>query len=189
MRLCSETPPTRFDAFTRFINGPQLVAVIFEIVRPPPETGRNFQNRADRQKLANTRENCSVPLRSGTAPRRRPFLARLFPIVFHSLEPIRNSRSLRGECSNALSTHLARWSLTGYANWLWRVQQIARSKPAHLNDAGGPCQPLQRSEERGSWIQRLPCRQLYVRAALSAASTASHKLPRLLSGAVDEGIP
>jgi hypothetical protein len=58
-------------------------------------------------------------LRARATPRLRPFLARFSPIVFHSLEPVSNSRSLRGECSNALSTHLARWSLTGYVNWLW----------------------------------------------------------------------
>ena len=68
MRLSRETLTARFDAFTRFINGPQLVAVILQIMRPPPEAGRNFQNRAGWQKLANARENCAVPIAQRNCP-------------------------------------------------------------------------------------------------------------------------
>src|SRR5439155_24968731 len=52
-------------------------------MRPPPEPGRDFQNRTRRQTLANPRKNCAGPLRGRAAPRLRPFLARLFPIVLH----------------------------------------------------------------------------------------------------------
>ena len=76
---------TGLDTFTRAINNPQVFAVIFQIVRPPPETGRDFQNCAGWQEIANPRRNCAGPLRSGTAPRFRPFLARLSPIVFHGV--------------------------------------------------------------------------------------------------------
>lgn len=68
MRINRESVAARFNAFTRFINSPQLLAIIFQIMRPPPETGRNFQNRARWQKLANSRKNCALPLCSGTAP-------------------------------------------------------------------------------------------------------------------------
>src|SRR4029077_4973521 len=52
-------------------------------MRPPPEPGRDFQNRARGQTLANSRKNCAGPLRGRAAPRLRPFLARLFPIILH----------------------------------------------------------------------------------------------------------
>src|SRR6266536_2975860 len=61
-------------------------------MRPPPEPGRDFQNRTRRQTLANPRKNCAGPLCSGTAPRLRPFLARLLPIVFHLLGMVRTIR-------------------------------------------------------------------------------------------------
>ena len=80
MRITREPLPTCFDAVARFIYGPQLVAVILQIIRPPPEPRRDFQNRTRRQTLANPRKNCAGPLRSRAAPRLRPFLARLFPI-------------------------------------------------------------------------------------------------------------
>ncbi len=83
MRMTRKTLPARFETLVRFINGPQLAAVILQIMRPPPEPGRDFQNRVCRQTLANPRKNCSGPLCSGTSPRLRPFLARLFPIVLH----------------------------------------------------------------------------------------------------------
>src|SRR5207244_7316609 len=79
------TPATGLDTFTRAIDNLQVLAVIFEIMRPSPESGRNFQNRAGWQEIANAGKNCAGPLRSGAAPRRGPFLARLFPIVFHLL--------------------------------------------------------------------------------------------------------
>src|SRR5215472_10614830 len=85
VRVSRETLATRFDAFARAINNPQFPAVLFQIMCPSPETGPNFQNRARRQTIANPRKNCAVPLRSGTAPRHRPFLACLFPIVFHGM--------------------------------------------------------------------------------------------------------
>ena len=85
MRIRRETLATCLDAFTRFINGPQLLAVILQIMRPPSEAWRNFQNRASRQTIANTRKNCAVSLRMRGAPWVRPFLARLVPIVFHLL--------------------------------------------------------------------------------------------------------
>jgi len=83
VRISRETLATGFDTFTRAIDNPQVLAVIFEIMRPSPESGRNFQNRAGWQEIANARKDCAGPLCSGTAPRRGSFLARLFPIVFH----------------------------------------------------------------------------------------------------------
>ena len=80
MRSTGKTLLARFDTIVRFINGPQLVAVILQIMRPPPEPWRDFQNRFRRQTLANPRKNCAGPLRGRAAPRLRPFLARLFPI-------------------------------------------------------------------------------------------------------------
>lgn len=74
---------TCLDAFTRFINGPQLVAKVLQKMRPPSKPGRDFQNRPCWQTIANTWKNCAVPLRLGRAPRFRPFFACLFPIVFH----------------------------------------------------------------------------------------------------------
>src|SRR6266478_6102470 len=85
VRVSRETPPTRFDAFARFINGPQLVAVILQKMRPSSKAGRNFQDRPSRQTIANARKNCAGPLGGGTAPRGRPFLARLSPIVLHGM--------------------------------------------------------------------------------------------------------
>lgn len=76
----------RFDTLGRLINGPQLIAVILQIMRPPPEPGGDFQNRARRQTLANPRKNCAGPLRGRTAPRFRPFLPGLFPVVLHRME-------------------------------------------------------------------------------------------------------
>src|SRR6476659_5326212 len=55
-------------------------------MRPSSEPGRDFQNRARRQTLANPRKNCADPLRGRTAPRFRPFLARLFPVVLHRIK-------------------------------------------------------------------------------------------------------
>ena len=54
-------------------------------MRPPTEPGRDFQNRACRQTLPNSRKNCAGPLRGRATPRFRPFLARLFPIVLHRM--------------------------------------------------------------------------------------------------------
>src|SRR6266404_7776653 len=85
VRVTRETPPTRFDAFARFINGPQLVAVILQKMRPSSKAGRNFQDRPGRQTIANPWKDRAGPLRGGSAPRLRPFLARLFPIVFHGV--------------------------------------------------------------------------------------------------------
>lgn len=83
MRMTRETLLTGFDTIARLINGPQLLAVILQIMRPPPKPGSDFQNRARRQTLANPGKNCAGPLRGRAAPRLRPFLARLFPIVLH----------------------------------------------------------------------------------------------------------
>src|SRR5262245_20705176 len=85
MRMTGETLLTRFDTVVRFINGPQLIAVILQIMRPSSEPGRDFQNRVRRQTLANPRKNCAGPLGSRAAPRFRPFLAGLFPVIFHLL--------------------------------------------------------------------------------------------------------
>ena len=79
MGMTGKTLLTRFHTFVRFINGPQLVAVILQIMRPPPEPGRDFQNRVRGQTLANPRKNCAGPLRGRATPGLRPFLARLFP--------------------------------------------------------------------------------------------------------------
>src|SRR5438876_419695 len=84
--MTRKTLPARFDTIARLINGPQFVAVILQIMRPPPEPGCDFQNRARRQTLANPRKNCAGPLRGRAAPRLRPFLARLCPIVLHAVE-------------------------------------------------------------------------------------------------------
>src|SRR5258707_3928632 len=54
-------------------------------MRPPPEAGRDFQNRTRWQTLADPRKNCVGPLRGRAAPRLRPFLARFFPIVLHRM--------------------------------------------------------------------------------------------------------
>src|SRR4029078_12902717 len=79
MRNTRETLPTCFDTIARLINGPQFVAVILQVMRPPPEPRRDFQNRFCGQTFANPRKNCASPLRSRTAPWLRPFLARLLP--------------------------------------------------------------------------------------------------------------
>src|SRR5262245_26720724 len=86
MRLTRKTLLACFDTRARLINGPQLVAVILQIMRPPPEAGGDFQNRARWQTLANPRKNCAGPLRSRAAPRFRPFLARLSPVVCHGFK-------------------------------------------------------------------------------------------------------
>ena len=86
MRLTRKTLLARFDTVARLINSPQFIAVILQIMRPPPEPGSDFQNGASRQTLANPWKNCSGPLRGRAAPRFRPFLARLSPIVFHRME-------------------------------------------------------------------------------------------------------
>ena len=85
MRNTRKTLLTCFDTLVRFINRPQFVAVILQIMRPPSEPGRDFQNRIRRQALANAWKNCADPLRGRTAPRSRPFLARLFPVVLHRI--------------------------------------------------------------------------------------------------------
>jgi hypothetical protein len=52
-------------------------------MRPSSKAWPNFQNRAGGQAIADARENRAGPLRGRAAPRLRPFLARLFPVVFH----------------------------------------------------------------------------------------------------------
>src|SRR5437016_14376651 len=91
-----KTPATRLDAFTRFINGPQVVTIILQKMRPPSKSGGDFQNRACWQTITNAWKNCAVPLRFGRAPRFRPFLACLFPIVFHL--PRSEERRVGKEC-------------------------------------------------------------------------------------------
>src|ERR1700756_5313362 len=86
MRNTRKTLPTRIDTVARLINSPQLVAVILQIMRPSSEPRRDFQNRVRWQTLANPRKNCAVPLRRRPAPRLRPSLARLSPIVLHLIE-------------------------------------------------------------------------------------------------------
>src|SRR6266446_5394786 len=85
MRINSETPTARFDTFLGAINNPQLLAIIFEVVRPPPKTRRNFQDRLRRQESTNAWKNGTEPLRRRRSPRRGPFLPCIFPIVFHSM--------------------------------------------------------------------------------------------------------
>src|SRR5213080_3361191 len=85
VRISRETLATGFNTFTRAIDNPQVLTVIFEIMRPSPESGRDFQNRAGWQEIANARKDCAGPLCSGTAPGRRPFFARLSPIVLHAM--------------------------------------------------------------------------------------------------------
>ena len=84
--MARKTLTARFDTVTRLINRPQPVAVVLQIMRPPPEPGGNFQNRIRRQTLANARKNRAGPLRARAAPRFRPFLARLFPVVLHRIK-------------------------------------------------------------------------------------------------------
>ena len=86
MRNTRKALLTRFDTIVRLINGPQLVAVVLQIMRPSPEPRRDFQNRARRETLANPRKNCAGPLRGRTSPRFRPFLACLFPVVLHRIK-------------------------------------------------------------------------------------------------------
>src|SRR5579884_1350439 len=83
--LGGETPATRFNALAGAVNGPELFAVILEIVRPAPKPGRNFQNRIRGKALTNARKNRAEPLCRRTAPGRRPFFACLRPVVFHLL--------------------------------------------------------------------------------------------------------
>src|SRR5436190_6779511 len=94
MRINSETPTARFDTFLDAINNPQILAIIFEIVRPPPETRRDFQDRFRRQAITNARKNGAEPLRRRRSPRRGPFLPCIFPIVFHQMArvPARTNR-------------------------------------------------------------------------------------------------
>src|SRR5205814_1886477 len=57
---------------------------VFAEIRMMNETfAADFQLRFRRQTLPNPRENCAGPLRGRAAPRLRPFLTRLFPIVLH----------------------------------------------------------------------------------------------------------
>src|ERR1700747_2156800 len=86
MRNTRKTLPTRIDTFARLINSPQLVAVILQIMGPSSEPRPDFQNRVRWQTLANPRKNCAGPLCPRAAPRLRPFLARLSPIVVHLIE-------------------------------------------------------------------------------------------------------
>ena len=86
MRMTRKTLLARFDTLIRFINSQQLVAVILQIMRPSSEPRPDFQNRVRGQALANPRKNCASPLRGRAAPRLRPFLARLSPIVLHLIE-------------------------------------------------------------------------------------------------------
>src|SRR5262245_660995 len=85
MRYTGKTLLTRFDALVRFINSPQLVAMILQIMRPTPEAGGDFQNGAGWQTVLNTRKDSAKPLRRGSSPRRRPFFTGIFPIVFHRM--------------------------------------------------------------------------------------------------------
>src|SRR5882724_8336554 len=62
MRINSETLTAGFDTFLGAINDPQLLAIIFEVVRPPPKTRRNFQNRPGWQAISNTRKDGTGPL-------------------------------------------------------------------------------------------------------------------------------
>src|SRR5437763_12388384 len=85
VRRSREALTTCFNAFSRLINGPKFFAVILQIMRPPSEPGCNFQNRGRRQEIANAGKNGAGPLCGRSAPRRRPFLARLSPIVLHRM--------------------------------------------------------------------------------------------------------
>src|SRR5438045_8845585 len=94
VRTGRETLETRFDAFCGLINSPKLFAVIFEIMRPPAEAGRDFQNCAGWQEIASARKDCAGPLGGGTARGGRPFFARLSPIVLHTMaSPIASTHS------------------------------------------------------------------------------------------------
>src|SRR5438552_10284215 len=85
VRTGRETLETRFDAFCGLINSPNLFAVIFEIMRPPAEAWRNFQNSDGWQEIAHACKDCAGPMCSATAPRRHPFFALLPPIVVHAI--------------------------------------------------------------------------------------------------------
>ena len=86
VRMTCKTFPAGFDTVARLIHGPQLVAVILQIMRPASEPRSDFQNRSRRETLANSRKNCAGPLRGRAAPRFRPFLSRLSPVVIHRME-------------------------------------------------------------------------------------------------------
>src|SRR5206468_3173989 len=81
MRLSRETPTTRFDTFIGGVNTPKFLAIIFEIMRPPPKAGRYLQNRPGWQAISNTRKDGTGPLGGRTAPGLGPFLACILPIV------------------------------------------------------------------------------------------------------------
>jgi len=82
MRLCGETPTTRFDTFTGGVNGPQFLTIIFEIMCPSPKAGRDFQDCCRWQTIPNARKDGTGPLRGRTTPWLRPFFTCIFPIVF-----------------------------------------------------------------------------------------------------------
>ena len=82
VRIFGKTLATRFDAFGDAINRPEILAMVFEIMRPAPEPRRDLQYRFGRQTIADPRENRAEPLRGRSPPRLRPFFARIFPIVF-----------------------------------------------------------------------------------------------------------
>ena len=83
MRFGCETLATCLGAFTRAINSPEFLTIIFEVVRPASKAGRDFQNGSTRQTITDPRQNGPEPFRGRRSPRRRPFLAAFFPVVFH----------------------------------------------------------------------------------------------------------
>ena len=129
-------------------------------MRPSPESGCNFQNRAGWQTIANPRRNCAGPLRSRTAPRCGPFLARLFPVVLHQVveqqQPsltIVNAGSIspaapahcRGARGNSFAWHAAENSmvstlalplLTRYKRLRAPVSAASNQQPEQFRDLG-----------------------------------------------------
>src|ERR1044071_542587 len=80
-RLSREPLTTRFDTFVGGVNNPEFLAIILEIMRPPPKAGGYLQNRPSRQAISNTGKDGTRPLRGRSPPRLGPLLACIFPIV------------------------------------------------------------------------------------------------------------
>ena len=102
MRLTRETPRARFDTFTGGVDNPEFLTIIFKVMRPPSEAGRDLQDRSSWQATSNTRQDGAGPLRGGTAPRLGPFLACILPTVLRFL------RMARHTCKNAMQLLLHR---------------------------------------------------------------------------------
>jgi len=80
-RVVTEAAAARFETVGGFLHQPQIVAMVLKVVRPPAETGGDFENCASREPIANPREDHTGPLRCGIPPWFRPFLPAVCPIL------------------------------------------------------------------------------------------------------------